>query len=176
MEALMDGEEVRPLDLGMRWDVGAPLPFLLQNEKRAFLAFYLNAADPTWDGTTVEVVDPAAARPAPIGIIAWQGCWGAVLGPPNDEVIKGHRLWRHGLKDIKPYGAAEVLNSAWIADLERVNRVHPHHNPARFAALHHYILMFHDSTFECLAEKHSVQRTVDSMPAVLVQLVQQLVD
>jgi hypothetical protein len=33
-----------------------------------------------------------------------------------------------------------------------MNRVHEHHQPARFERLRHFVFAFHDSTFECVAE------------------------
>ena len=44
---------------------------------------------------------------------------------------------------------AEVRGSTWIAKEEKRNRVQfPKSN---FSTLRHFIVMFHDSTFECLA-------------------------
>src|SRR5437667_12297618 len=36
-------------------DTGAPLPYLLQNDYRTFVAFFLRDVDPNWDGTYVTV-------------------------------------------------------------------------------------------------------------------------
>ena len=70
------------------------------------------------------------------------------FGSPSDETIRGHPLWELGLR---PYGVFEVRKSSWIRALERMNRVHPNHNPSRFAALRHFVFTFHDNTFECVA-------------------------
>jgi hypothetical protein len=70
------------------------------------------------------------------------------FGSPNDEAHNGHPLHSVGLR---PYTFAEVIKSPWIAALERQNRVHPSHDPARFSSLRHFILPFHDGTFECVA-------------------------
>jgi hypothetical protein len=51
-----------------------------------------------------------------------------------------------------------VHDSVWIARLESQNRVHPQHNPAPYQALRHFILLFHDSTFEVLAESVEIER------------------
>jgi hypothetical protein len=160
-------ERVRPVEIGLRWDVGAPLPHLLQSEWRTFLAFYLDEPDPTWDGTWVNVVDPTSGEPALIGVIEWLRCTGAVLGGLNDEAYHGHRLWDQGLSKVGGHGAAEVEGSAWIAELERSNRVHEHHRPEAFTGYRHFILGFHDSTFECVAEGFRAFRVRDSMPHVL---------
>jgi hypothetical protein len=160
-------ERVRPVEIGVRWDGGAPLPHLLQSEWRTFLAFYMDEPDPTWDGTWVNVVDPTSTNPALIGVIEWLRCTGAVLGGLNDEAFHGHRLWKHGLSKVEGYGAGEVEGSAWIAELERSNRVHEYHRPEAYAKFRHFILAFHDSTFECVAEGFRAFRARDSMPKVL---------
>jgi hypothetical protein len=72
-----------------------------------------------------------------------------MFGSPNDEAFHGHPLAERGLG---PYGAYRVEDSSWIRRLERMNSVHPRHDPERFRALTHCVLSFHDSTFECVAE------------------------
>ena len=44
-----------------------------------------------------------------------------------------------------------VLSSSWIRGLERMNRVHDGHSQERFSRLLHFILTFHDTTFECIS-------------------------
>jgi hypothetical protein len=160
-------ERVQPIELGVRWDIGAPLPHLLQSEWRTFIAFYLHEPDPTWGRTRVREVEPTSTRADLIGVIEWLGCGGAVLGGPNDEAFHGHRLWDHGLSKVGAYGSAVVENSAWIEELERANRVHAQHRLEAFAAFRHFILGFHDSTFECVATGFRGFRVRESMPRVL---------
>ena len=174
-EADATDQTVEPLDLGLEVDVGAPLPHLLQAEHRAFVAFYLSDVDPAWDGTWVNVVDSSSDHPALIGIIEWLRCGGAVLGGLNDEARAGHPLWSKGL-DRVGYATAEVHNSRWIREWERANSVHPHHSPATFQRLRHVLVLFHDSTFECVAEGYIAYRTRDTMPSVLAELARRLVD
>ena len=76
-----------------------------------------------------------------------------LLGSPNDETLNAHPLHGSGLRH---YEFAEVENSPWIAELEQANRVHPSHSPESFADLRHFILPFHDSTFECVARSVEV--------------------
>jgi hypothetical protein len=59
-------------------------------------------------------------------------------------------------RGLAPYGEFEVVASSWIRSLERMNRVHPRHDAARFAELRHFIFTFHDKTFECVAKGVSV--------------------
>jgi hypothetical protein len=70
------------------------------------------------------------------------------FGAPNDEALKGHRLWGRGLSQ---YSLQEVIHSDWIADLERRNRVHPRHSERLFAGLRHFIFTFKEETLECVA-------------------------
>lgn len=163
-------ERVVSVNLGITWDTGAPLPHVVQSELRAFLIFQLPHEDPEWDGSYVRLVDPASAKPEQIGIIEWKGCRGAVLGGLNDESIHGHRLWKYGLSDIIHAGG-EVLNSRWVAELEEANRVHPYHDPQSYRSLRHYILLFHDSMFECIAESFVVDTVWRPMPRVLQDMV-----
>ena len=61
----------------------------------------------------------------------------------------GHPLIKNGLKY---YSVHKVMNSSWIAELEKQNSVHPQHNKDFFLTdKHHYIFTFHDSTFELIA-------------------------
>jgi hypothetical protein len=160
-------EYVVPIDLGVKWDMGAPMPHLLQSEYKTFLVFFLSSLDPYWDGTYITVADPNT--PEPIGVIEWHACVGALLGTPNDDGLKGHRLWDKGLSDIV-YGAGEVHNSAWVAELERMRRVG---YPGAVIGLElrprHFILCFHDSTFECLASGYTVIRAMGSMHEVTLK-------
>jgi hypothetical protein len=163
----VQGERVRLVDLRLDWDGGAPLPHLLQSESRTFLAFFRPDRIPGWDGTTVRVVDPASSDISAIGVIEWLRCAGAVLGGLNDEAYPGHRLWAHGLSDVGIYGAGEVFGSRWISELEKANRVHPYHRPEAYARYRHFILGFHDSTFECVAEGFRSFNVKASMPEIL---------
>jgi hypothetical protein len=171
-------ERVEPVDFGLVWDVGAPTPHLIQAEHRAFLAFYLSEPDPTWDGTWVRVVSPSDGGESGLGVIEWLRCGGAVLGGLNDEAFHGHPLWKHGLEDSprRGYASAEVLGSRWIGEWEEANRVHDYHSPKQFADYRHFILQFHDSTFECVAKGFISYRTRLSMPSLLAELARRVVD
>jgi hypothetical protein len=82
-----------------------------------------------------------------------------LLGPPNDEAIKGHPLWRRGLDY---YSAYRVEHSSLLRRIAIMNYVHPRNDPAAFDKFHHYILTFEDSTFECVAQSYSsaVERVI----------------
>ena len=132
--------------------LGAPLPRILADEHTCLVGFYLEARDPDWDGTYVRVVEPAATG-GPVAVVSFPLYRATMFGPPNDEAFSGHPLSSRGLR---PYGAFEVHESSWIHQLERMNSVHPQHRPARYLELRHFILAFHDSTFECVAKRYEV--------------------
>jgi hypothetical protein len=61
--AAAKGEEYAvPIEFPVRWDTGAPLPYLLQNDFRTFLAFFLHSVDPNRDGTYVSVRNPSSGE------------------------------------------------------------------------------------------------------------------
>jgi hypothetical protein len=76
------------------------------------------------------------------------------FGPPNDETLHAHPMAAFGLRQHRAF---EVRHSRWIEELRTMNRVHPHHDDARFDRLRHFTWTFHDNTFECLAEGFVVE-------------------
>ena len=146
-EQLLDAErrlaaaEDRPYavlcDCPILWDVGAPIPTLLQSDGSAELFFLLPDDDER------------------VGNVRFERLVSTLFGAPNDETHAGHPLYGSG---FEPYRAMHVVNSLWIAQLERMNSVHRYHNQANYSALKHFIFAFHDTTFECVARSFSVSR------------------
>jgi hypothetical protein len=153
-----------PCDFPVKWDVGAPLPFLLCNDYRTFLTFYVHEPDPNWDGTYIKVVDPALTQAASLCLVTFKNCVSAKLGHPNDEAQCGHPLAGRGLQG---YTAQIVKNSPWLKEVATTNSAHPCDRPAMWTSLNHYIFWFHDSTFECLAESYEVEVSSETMPELL---------
>jgi hypothetical protein len=127
---------------------GAPEPVVLADEARAVVAYYA-PDNVNWD----------RAKPEDLGdeevvVVVFSAVHSLMFGAPNDEALHGHPLSDRGLE---AYAAQRVENSSWIRRLEHINRVHPHHSPDTFARLRHFILTFHDATFECVssAEPHA---------------------
>jgi hypothetical protein len=168
------GEQyAREIDIGPRWDTGAPLPHLISNGARAFVVCLADQPDPDWDGTYVTMVSADDSHPSLFVVIELLGCAEIRLGGPNDEAIAGHPLHGKGLAGCR---AHEVVNSAWIEDAIRVNSVHPNHSDAPFRELHHYVLLFHDETLEVLAHGIEAQLTQGTMRAILTSLTGSLID
>jgi hypothetical protein len=161
------------IDIGPRWDVGAPLPHLVSNGSRAFVACLASQPDPDWDGTYVTVVSPADEHQSLFVVIEVWGCAEIRFGGPNDEAIRGHRL--HG-KGLGAYRAHEVFNSVWIEQAIEVNSVHPHHSDAPFRQLHHYALLFHDEMLEILGRGIESFLMKGTMREIMAGLTTKLID
>ena len=174
LAASRDEEHAVPLaGFPVRWDIGAPLPQLLRNDYRALLAFYVKTVDPAWDGTYARIVDPASDASEQLALVTFTRCTSAKLGAPNDEVFHGHPL--HG-KGLDGYTAQLVRNSRWLAELQRINSVHAGYDPARWQGRNHYVLWFHDTTFECVAEGFTVELHSTSMRRLLAIACDRLLD
>jgi hypothetical protein len=73
-------------------------------------------------------------------LVVFEGCLIARFGYPNDEGLGTHPLYAKGLAF---YACQEVLDSSWPAEL----------GVQQWAQnLRHFVITFHDSTFECLAD------------------------
>jgi hypothetical protein len=149
----IDGKDsVHRLDGIPQSSTGSPLPVLVSDEHSTLIGYLIQAQDPDWDGTTVRVVGLESTGEL-VAIVRFKWAYALMFGPPNDEAFSGHPLASRGLT---PYAAVEVRQSSWIRSFERMNRGHPFHKPESFAQLRHFILSFHDSTFECIANDISL--------------------
>lgn len=151
--------------------VGAPLPSLLANEDVLFVCYLMQTHEPGWDGSTPPRLVGSDTEGEPLAVLKVPLCTAHAFGPPNEEVIAGHRLAKLGLE---PFSAFEVVNSTWIAELERANRVHPNHRASMFAKLRHFIFTFHDSVLEFVAEDFEVSQTSSPLRETLRRLVDEL--
>jgi hypothetical protein len=158
---LADAEGVEAAHLcpwDVPWSAGAPCPVVAADGSMVHVAYYAD-----------ERFRPPEQLPRPAGpgevvaIASFRRCLAHRLGPPNDEAIHGHPLYGRGLQ---MYAAHLVARSSWIGELERRNRVHSAHTPERYATLKHYLLCFHDETFECVAEDRSLD-VVEGVPHAL---------
>jgi hypothetical protein len=150
--------------------IGAPTPFMVSDEHRVVLGYYLEETDGQWDGQTVRVVWPTSTSET-LAIVRFTRCYAHMFGPPNDEAFSGHPLASRGLH---PHGAYEVQHSSWIRRLERMNSVHQHHRPEAFLKLRHLIFAFHDTTFECVCEAFDVRIGAGSVAGAVQQMMKLL--
>lgn len=167
------GEQyAEPIDFPVKWDVGAPLPHLMTNGHHTLLAFYLRVPNPGWDGRSVKIVSPNSGEIESLAIVEFFHCRSVRFGGPNDEVHHGHPLYGRGLD---AYTAQVVRNSLWLAELEKINSVHRGYKSEYWRMVNHFILWFHDETFECLAESFKVETRQCSMKELLVEVSERLV-
>lgn len=150
--------------------VGAPLPVVLSDEHKILLAYIAENTPPDWDGAHVRVIDPSTSS-EPLVLVEFNSYSLFKFGLPNDEAFAGHPLASRGLH---PYGAFQIENSSWIRQLERMNSVHPDHKPESFSQLRHFIFAFHDSTFECVAERFTASEHQGSLKGLLPLMQQRL--
>ena len=156
-----------------RPDVGAPLPALFSDEHHLLLAYLVSEPDPNWDGSYVTVVSPQSEGLL-VAIVRFRRPYAHMFGPPNDEAFHGHPLAARGLV---PYSVSEIRHSSWLRQLERMSSVHERHDRVRFtASRHHFVWVFHDSTFACIAEGFDVELQRGSMRAAMTRMIELLAD
>jgi hypothetical protein len=107
-----------------------------------------------------------------LALVEFERCLCTKMGTPNDEVLHGHRL--HG-KGLAGYEAMAVENSTWLKELEKINSVHDAYKPESWRGLKHYILPFHDSTFECVARGFNVETFQTPLSDLLSDVCKRLV-
>ena len=140
-------ERVTDLAVGVEWDPNGPY-VLITGGYGAVLALIAYTDDPNQHCV----------------VLRWKYAIAVALEPPNDEAITGHRLYDRGLSEI--VSAGEVLQSAWVADLERRNRVHPSHDAERYAGDRHYIFPLKESVAEVVS-RHPLE--VVRLPGTTLQ-------
>jgi len=162
-----DKDLVRELTDIPQSSVGAPIPAVIAGGHSAAIVFYAQTYDPEWDGSTARMVN-ADSNDEPSVIVRFHSCYAHFFGPPNDEAFTGHPLYERGLR---PYANYEIENSSWLRALERMNSVHPYHDKDHFLEdKRHFVLAFHDSTFECIAKGYTAERTEGSTHDLLSRL------
>ncbi|MBI1765509.1 MAG: hypothetical protein HYR56_29180 [Acidobacteria bacterium] len=170
MYSVDEKDRVVPITDIPQSSVGAPTPIVLSSEGVTVVAFYLQDTPPGWDGTTIGGVTESI-EDEPLALVKFSRCYSSMFGPPNDEAFHGHPLASRGLT---PYGAFVIEISSWIRQLERMNSVHWRHDPDRFWTRKHYVLSFHDSTFECVADGYTVEVHESSLNQMLTRMAELL--
>ena len=147
-----------PYDIGCVPEAGVSGAVAIQTEYRTTLLFNAMPPDIPWnDSDTNETYRERRFHsfgPEGLGraVVSFQRCIKSTFGHPNDEAIEGHPLYHSGLE---AYAIFEVLNSDWICEIDRQNRISfPN---TSYADLRHFIFTFHDSSFECVAANLTVQ-------------------
>jgi hypothetical protein len=160
------------IDLGVRWSTGAPIPHLVSNGSRAILICFVEDDDPEWDGTNPTAVSAASPTELNFAILDFPRCAAVRFGGPGDEASPNHPLYQAGLSY---YDAHEVHNSEWLKEQMAMNAKRRAHVDAKSRALRHYFLVFHDETFEALAETVTVRHQRGTMSGLLTSAAQAVV-
>lgn len=142
--------------------IGAPMPVVLSDETIILLAYFIQEKPSNQMGSLVHTASTTISES--LALIEFNSYCSFMFGAPNDEAFSGHPLESRGLH---PYGAFEIENSSWIRQLERMNSVHPNHNPENFARFKHLVFAFHDSTFECVAKSFAISKHEGSMESLM---------
>ena len=103
---------------------GAGEPTLLASEDTLRIAYYVYGGDDA------------------VALVDFSGLEAQYFGPPHVDAVDRHPLHSRGV-DI--YGAFEVHDSSWIRELQQI--------AGRRIDGRHFILTFHDTTFECIAHR-----------------------
>jgi hypothetical protein len=125
-------------DLGCFPELAVSGPLLMADDER--LVFSFNATRLAADGFHREDAGRAVVR-AP-------SCLAFKFGYPNDEARPGHPLYRRGFVGTAVY---EVLESSWVAELVRQNRVRFPDSDVSKWGVRHFLFAFHETTLELLA-------------------------
>jgi hypothetical protein len=159
-------EKLVPIEDIPQSDVGAPLPCMVSNEQTLCLAYITRIIDSNWDGTHVKIVGSDTENEN-VAIVQFEMAYAHFFGPPNDEAIEGHPLYKLGLR---PYSISRVEESTWIKEFVKRNSVHEFHRPDMLSTHSHFIFAFHDSTFECIAKGIKIHRFNGSMHQAISEM------
>jgi len=154
-ERMDEVDRVVELDLPWLADSGAPEPVLIQAGSSAVVVAHASVAS----GHERESV-----------VLSFEGCLATRFGYPNDEALVGHPLRKRGLGY---YGIYEALNPSWLLELQEQNRVAFPNDDWPVRTVRHFIVTFHDETFECLAQSLDGQFAAEPRADLLDRLASQ---
>ena len=101
---------------------GAGEPTLLANDDTLQIAYYVYGGDDA------------------VALVVFSGLEAHYFGPPHADAVDRHPLHSRG---VNIYGAFEVHDSSWIRELRQIS--------GRRIEGRHFIITFHDITFESIA-------------------------
>jgi hypothetical protein len=145
------------LDLGCVPEAAVSGAVLVQTEQSVFLTF-----------NAVRLGPDGKYHAAGTALAEFRMCSATRFGYPNDEA-------RAGIARFAPlgYGIYEVLHCSWLDETDRLNR---YAFPGqRRGATRHFLITFHDSTFECLADDVRLTVVNESYGQVFARIAQRVV-
>lgn len=148
-------ERIVPLELDCLPEAAVSGAILLESEYSTFLLF--NAMKRQGE----------FRESAGLAVAEFDNCWITKFGYPNDEAWSAIPR-TSGLS----YGLFEVLESEWILEIDALNR----HGFPNWAGLdhRHFLFLFHDSAFECIARDMSLTIAREPRATVLARLTARL--
>ena len=147
-------EQIIELDLGCRPEPAVSGAVLVSSEYSTFLTF--NAVKLNEDGPGLVNLGHA--------VVEFPLCHMTKFGYPNDEA-----RWGIPRYQATSYGIYEVKNSEWIPEIVRLNRYHFPDTPDNTTS-RHFLIAFHDSTFECLADDIKIELTTEPYEQVFARI------
>jgi hypothetical protein len=158
MEDQKEIDQVTELDLGYVPEAAISAAFLMQDEHQAILTF-----------NAMQVDEDGWRKHAGTAIVEFEGLLITRFGYPNDEARAGHPLYIRGLGGYRIY---RVESSSWVAQLQAQNRVHfPDDTTWVSSEEHrHFVITFHDGTFECIAKEITLTVSQDSFASIVANL------
>jgi hypothetical protein len=129
---------------------------LMQSDRCTFIIFDANSSALNEQGFSEDLGT---------AVVECRGCSLTRFGYPNEEGQDDHPLWLKGLRDCD--GIGEVINSSWKASLESLmdasarriwrDRYYKSYNVPeggqREWKWKHFIFIFHENIFECIADE-----------------------
>jgi hypothetical protein len=149
-------DAVVELDIGCLPELAVSGPVVMATDEQ--LVFSFNATRRSPDGRLAD-----AGR----AVIKVSPCLAFRFGHPNDEALPGHPLYERGFDGT---AVCEVIESSWIAELTRQNRVQfPHSDLSRWG-VRHFLFSFHESTLEVLGRGLDVLVSDEPFAAIVSQM------
>jgi len=128
-------------------DRGAPNPMIICKNNVIFLTFYnqeekneLHERDERFDKN--------------ISLIKFSSVLKHTFGSPNQDMLFFHEYSKLGIKSGEAY---LIQNSEWIKKEIEFARQHPYFNSKKFDRSQHFLFVFKDNLFECIAESLDIQ-------------------
>ena len=164
-------EFARVIEWTPAWSYGAPLPQIFSNGHKTYLAYFIDAPDPNWDGSYTTMVDSKSDNTCLLAIVTFIRPNSHRFGIVNDEAVGGHPLYEKGLQ---VYSAHVIENSSWIEELKTMHKVHPCYSNKHWDNYKHFLLFFHDEIFEVIAEGYKIETYKTTFKDVGIEIAKRL--
>jgi hypothetical protein len=147
-----DGEYLVEVEFALRPRFATEYPHVLHSEYHSFLLFCLDDSNPSRHRT---------------GIVEWIKCESAILTDASEETRSEWGMFNDPRSDDVVW-MGKVVNSSWLEETR--NRYLPK-DPR-----HHFVIPFHDTVFQCLAEGFKVRTDPRPLVEVLPNVAAEVAD